>query len=150
MRTLALACGLAVLAGCTPADKADTPADSAAAPAALTLADVAGTWNMESRITGGDTTVVRSTLVVTAEPPGATLTLEGRPPVAARSIVADGDSVVYETESYESVLRPGVQVWIRSVNRMVDGRMLGVITAHYTTTGADSVVELRSRGTRAP
>jgi hypothetical protein len=36
-----------------------------------------------------------------------------------------------------------------SVSRLQDGKLVGVTTAHYKTTGPDSVRQLRVEGTRA-
>ncbi|MBI2536188.1 MAG: hypothetical protein HYW06_04325 [Gemmatimonadetes bacterium] len=48
------------------------------------------------------------------------------------------------------MLRPGTQVTTESVMRLVNGQLEGTVVAHYQTAGADSVVRLRQRGTRAP
>jgi hypothetical protein len=67
-----------------------------------------------------------------------------------RILAVGGDSIVMESGPYESVLRKGVQVTTRSVQRLVDGKVVGTTTAHYATSGADSVLQLRTEGTRAP
>ena len=64
--------------------------------------------------------------------------------------VVDGDSVMTEAGPFESNRRAGVQVSTRSVLRHVDGRLVGTTRASYATTGADSVLMLRTEATRAP
>jgi hypothetical protein len=155
MRRFALCCCVALLAACA---KTETPAtDSAAAmapapppPAPISLADVAGTWNIRSTPESGDTTVVASTLVTTADTTGWTLALPNRKPQPVRVVAVGGDSIVVSNGPYESVLRKGVKVTTESVYRLKDGKLVGTTVARYTTTGADSVLRLRTEGTRAP
>ena len=125
---------------------ADAPA---AAPAAVALADVAGKWDMRVMPETGDSTLVSYQLVAGADASGWTLNLPNRPPVPAR-VTAAGDSIVLEAGPFESVLRKGVQVTTQTVTRLQDGKLIGRTTAHYATSSADSVVQLRLEGTRAP
>ena len=78
------------------------------------------------------------------------MTLPNRPPVATRVVLVSGDSIVTENGPYESVLRKGVQVRTRSVMRLRDGKLIGNTVARYTTSGADSVLRLRTEATRTP
>ncbi len=157
MRVFTLLCSAAVLAGC--AKKADTAATDSAAtmapaatmgPAPLALADLAGTWNMSATPEGAAAPMVQFQMVATADQNGWTNTFKDRPAVPVRVVLVDGDSVVTETGPNESVLRKGVQVTTRSVMRLQDGKLVGSTVARYVTTGADSVLNLRSEGTRAP
>jgi len=59
-----------------------------------------------------------------------------------------GDSIVADAGPYESALRKGVKVTTHSVFRLQDGKLVGTTVAHYATKGADSVLNLRSEGTR--
>ena len=156
MRTAALFASAAVVfAACSrgeEAAKADSPAAApAAAPApataALSIADLAGRWSQETRGENSDSVLVRSEINATADPAGWTITLPGRPPMPMKVTVA-GDSIVTATGPYESVLRKGVQVTTESVSRMKDGKIVGITMAHYKTSGADSVVKLRTEMTR--
>lgn len=155
MRPLAFCCCAIVLVGCTkPKEQPATDAmtDSApapAAPAALALADVAGKWAMRTMNESGDSTLLTYELVATADPSGWTFNFPKRPPVPAR-IAAAGDSIVMDAGPYESLLRKGVQVTTHGVARLQDGKLVGGTTAHYKTTGPDSVLQLRFEGTRAP
>jgi hypothetical protein len=97
----------------------------------------------------GDSTLVTYELVATADPSGWTFNFPKRPPVPVR-VAAAGDSIVIDAGPYESLLRKGVQVTTHGVARLQDGKLMGATTAHYKTTGADSVLPLRFEGTRAP
>jgi hypothetical protein len=137
-------CGLALLViGCGKA------AD--AAPAAITLDDVAGTWNVRSTLEGDTATVVEYQMVATGESSGWGIQFPGRAdPVPVRVVAVDGDSIVSEAGPFESALRPGVQVSTRVVSRLRDGKLVGTTTAHYQVTTPDSVARLDFEGTRAP
>jgi hypothetical protein len=155
VRRFAMCCCAVVLVGCTKSKEQpamDTMADTTAAPAGpapIALADVAGKWTMRTMNESGDSTLVTYELVATADPSGWTFNFPKRPPVPAH-VAAAGDSIVIDAGPYESVLRKGVQVTTHGVARLQDGKLMGRTTAHYTTTGPDSVLQLRFEGTRAP
>ena len=67
-----------------------------------------------------------------------------------RVVAVAGDSIVTEAGPFESVLRKGVKVSTNSVLRLQNGKLVGTTIAHYATSGADSVRNLRIEGTRAP
>jgi hypothetical protein len=143
-----------VLVGCgKPADK---PADATVgeapameeAPAALSLADMAGTWNVKSKVEGSDTELSYD-IVATADKSGWTLNFPNRDPIPLRVVAVEGDSVVYQAGPFESALRKGVQVNTDVVARLKDGKLVGKTTAHYDVKGADSVATLTFEGTRA-
>ena len=143
-----------VLVGCgKPADK---PADATVgeapameeAPAALSLADLAGTWNVKSKVEGSDTELSYD-IVATADKSGWTLNFPKRDPIPLRVVAVEGDSVVYQAGPFESALRKGVQVNTDVVARLKDGKLVGRTTAHYDVKGADSVATLTFEGTRA-
>jgi hypothetical protein len=143
-----------VLVGCgKPADK---PADATVgeapameeAPAALSLADMAGTWNVRSKVEGSDKELSYD-IVATADKSGWTLNFPNRDPIPLRIVAVEGDSVVYQAGPFESALRKGVQVNTDVVARLQDGKLVGTTTAHYDVKGADSVATLTFEGTRA-
>jgi hypothetical protein len=142
------------VAACRPAadqPAADTTASVAPpAPAPIALADLAGTWEMKTMAEGSDSVLVTSELMATADTTGWMQHFAGRDPIPMRVITVDGDSVVTETGPFESVLRRGVQVTTHSVMRLQDGRLVGTTIARYATSGPDSVVRLRTEGTRRP
>jgi hypothetical protein len=151
-------CTTLVLIGCGKSDEtatdtaAGTAAATAPAPAALNLADMAGKWNMRAvPESGADTTPTMFVLTATGDTTGWTITFpnrRARVPVHVMSVA--GDSVIFHAGPYESVRRRGVQVTTESVARLRDGRIVGTTVAHYRTTGADSVLRLRTEGTKAP
>jgi len=155
MRFLALLCCAAVATGCSKSEQ--PPAQDTTAvvtpppPAPIALADVAGTWTVRSMAEGSDSVLVTTTMVATADTAGWSITFPGRAkPVPSRVVEVAGDSVTTETGPYESVLRKGVRVTTHSVMRLKDGKLIGTTVAHYSTTGADSVLRLHTEGTRVP
>lgn len=152
-------CSCAVLlAACAKKDDAavDTSAMAAsstesttpASPAPINLADVAGKWDMTSVPTAGDTTSTRYTLTATGTTKGWTLTFPNRPPVAL-TVRADGDSINTSSAQYSSVRRKGVKVTTDGWWHVENGTLVGTTTAHYAVKTADSVLVLKSTGTRA-
>jgi hypothetical protein len=131
---------------------AGTAAATAAAPATIALADVAGKWNMRSvPESGADTTPTIYVLTATGDTTGWTILFANRPtPVPVHVMSVAGDSIVFHSGPYESVRRKGVQVTTESVAHYRDGKLTGETVAHYKTTKADSVLRLRTEGTKAP
>ncbi|HWP36826.1 MAG TPA: hypothetical protein VNL18_04650 [Gemmatimonadales bacterium] len=149
MRNVLLFCTAAAALGCYKAE--DRSASEAAATPTISLADLAGKWTMQTMAQGSDSVLVTSELNATATTEGWTQILPGRDPIALHVVVA-GDSVVTHAGPYESVLRPGTTVTTENVMRLVNGMLEGRTTARYSgpNVGADSVLQLRTRGTRAP
>lgn len=143
MRWLTIGSCVAVLAGCARADQQ-------AARTSISLADVAGTWTMRTMPQDRDTVLVTFDLVAGADTAGWAYHFPQREPVAVRVVAVAGDSIVTEAGPYASVLRQGVQVSVHSVLRLQDGKLVGASVARYTQSGADSVIMLRTEGTRAP
>jgi hypothetical protein len=156
MRRLTLCCCIAILIGCSKSKQQPAPDAAAAAPAApaapapISLADVAGTWNMRTMADGSDSVLISYQLVATADPSGWMTNFPNRKPVPLRVVAVAGDSIVTEAGPYESVLRKGVQVTTHQVTRLQDGMLMGTTIARYSTSGPDSVLHLRFEGTRAP
>lgn len=157
MRSLALSCSIALLAACAKGEQEPAPDTTAvgmepAPTATISLADVAGRWNMTSTPeSGADTTANQYILSAMSDTAGWTIIFPNRPqPVALRVVSVDGDSIVTEAGPFESVRRKGVQVTTRSVFRKDGDRLVGSTRARYASTGADTVLTLRVEGTRAP
>lgn len=112
----------------------------------VSLADFAGTWNATTYLESGDT--VEYTMTATASPDGWMIDLPERDPMPMRIIAVAGDSVVSEVGPYESILREGVMVTVRSVSRMQDGGMVGTMEAIYATEEGETVVNGTMEGTR--
>jgi len=152
MRTLIVALGLALVAGCAkekPAVQAAPPPPPPAAPAPINLADVAGNWTVTVTPIASDSVLVTYTLHATAADTGWTVTFPGRKPMAVQ-ITTMGDSIMTTMATFQSVLRKQTKVSTTGVVHLVNGQLVGTTTAHYTTTKADSVVTLRMNGTKAP
>lgn len=111
------------------------------------MADLAGTWNMQTVAQGTDSVLVNYTMAATADTSGWMIMLPNRKPMSV-TVVASGDSIMVDRPAYESVLRKGVQVTTHSVARLVNGQMVGTVVAHYATKTADSVVTMGLKGTK--
>lgn len=148
MRAAALVLSFALLTACAPKDEAPA-ADQAAvqAPAAPTVADFAGNYQVTA-IIGTDT--VPSTMALTADGAGSTISLPGRPNVAL-TLSMSGDSLVSQSAEYESVLRKGTMVTTRTaVAKAADGSLAGTVTATYKATGGEQVATGSITGTKTP
>ena len=156
MRRIALCCCAVALVACNkpkeePAmDSTVSVPETPAAPAPIALADIAGKWNVRTMAESGDSTLVTYELVASGDTSGWSLNFPKRKPVPMRVVAVAGDSVVTEAGPFESVLRKGIKVTTNTVLRLQDGKLVGTTIAHYATSGADSVRNLRMEGTRAP
>jgi hypothetical protein len=150
-RLMVLGCA-AVLAACAKKEQppaADTTA-MAPPPPATTMADMAGKWSVQVMPADKDTTLLTYELNATADTSGWTLTFPGRDPIPMRVSPMSGDSVMIDAGPYPSALRKGVQVWTHTVARLQGGNLVSTTVAHYATNKPDSVVNLRSTGTKVP
>lgn len=155
MRPFLLLCCAVAIVGCA---KPDTKADTAAAtpappppPPPITLADVAGKWNVVGKNEAGDSTLLTYVVTATADTMGWKIQFTDRKnPIAMRVVMVSGDSIVADAGPFPSALRKGVQVRAHSVMRLRDGKLVGNTTAHYNVKTADSVRVLSTEGTRAP
>lgn len=150
-----MSCWIALLlVGC--GTSADKPADTAVgeapameeAPATVSLADVAGTWNVRSKVEGSDRELTYD-MVATADRSGWSIKFPDRDPIPVRVVAVEGDSIVTEAGPFESALRKGVQVSSRVVARLEGGKLVGRTTARYDVTGPDTVTHLTWEATRA-
>jgi hypothetical protein len=159
MRRFAFLLSVAAFVACarTETDSVDTTAlgDTAMgaavpapAPTPISLTDLAGRWNVRSTAPG-DTAPVTYVLAATSSRSGWTLTFPNRRPIPVRVVAVAGDSIITEAGPFESVRRPGVQVRSRQVWRIQDGQLVGTVEARYAR-GPDTLVYLRSEGTRVP
>jgi len=164
MLRVALACSTSLLlAACAKSDQAktDSAAGAAAAPAAATpapapapapaiaLADVAGKWQMRSvPESGTDTSATTYVLTATADSTW-TMTFPSGLKVPVH-VTVSGDSVIQKTGTFASQRRKGVKVTTEGSFRLQNGKLVGTTTAHYAKAGADSVLRLRTEGTKMP
>ncbi len=148
MSRLALLCCAVALVGCAASEEtADTP-DESTAPT-IALADVAGTWTVRAMSEGSDSVIVTYEMVATDNMEGWTMKFPDRDPLPMRVVAVNGDSVVVEAGPYESMLRAGVMVSVRSVSRLDGEMMMGTFVAHYETSEADSVLSGRFEAERS-
>ncbi len=153
---VAIACGTSLLlVGCSKSDQvaidsAAAPAAPAPAPAPLSLAAVAGKWNVRAvPESGTDTTATTYVLTATADTTGWLITFPSGVKVPVHVMVS-GDSVIEKTGVFESQRRKGMKVMTDGSLRMENGKLVGTTIAHYTKAGSDSVLRLRTEGTKAP
>lgn len=133
------------IAACSPAEQ---PVVEEALPAAPTLADFAGTWQNSATLTGVEAPVL-STMTGTEAGTDWTMTLEGRDPVPLQVSIV-GDSLITQTGEYESILRPGVMVTVRTAGVIHDGMLMGNMVATYKTAAGEEQVTGTIQGTRVP
>jgi len=127
-----------------------SPAPAPAPAPTLALADVAGKWQFSSvPMAGKDTSPTKYVLTATADTTGWTLTFPDKQVVPVK-VTVSGDSVQLASAEFKSQRRKGVKVTTETTLRLSDGKLSGVTTAHYAKAGADSVLQLKSEGTRAP
>ena len=139
---LALACG--------KQEQTPEAAPAAMAPAAFSLADAAGNWTYVAKNMAGDSVLVTADLMASADPAAWTMQLPDRP-VMPLTVTVSGDSVMTSSAEFESVLRKGVKVTTNSALRMVDGKLVGTMVAHYSNVAtADSVRTFMIEATRKP
>ena len=151
MRTTALLVLAVVATACTSKETppaADTTAMAPAAAPAMSLAGVAGMWNVNVMPADRDT-VLTSYVLNTTDSTAWKFTFAGRTDeIPMRITGISGDTLMTEAGPFESALRPGQQVSIKSKNVLQDGKLVGMIDANYAGTPADSILKLRSEGTR--
>lgn len=155
MRWIALSLCAVVAVACSKSEQpaaADTAAAAAApaAPAALTLDQVAGTWNMNVANQAGDSTLLTMVLTATADGGGWKMKFPDREEPVPAHATAAGDSIVVHAGPYSSPIRKNVQTTIAAVWRLQGDSLGGPVTAHYTVKSPDSVRVFRAMGTRAP
>ncbi|UCC25264.1 MAG: hypothetical protein JSU98_16310 [Gemmatimonadales bacterium] len=136
MRIPATLLTLLLVAACGGGEEGAPEMPEAAGPM---VADFAGNWQTMAMLEGTPDPVP-STLAGSADGSEWTMTLEGRDPVPLTASIV-GDSLVLVSDPYESVLREGVMVTIRTAGVLQeDGRMMGTLVATYQTPEGEQVV----------
>ena len=136
MRKLVVAALVLAVAACAKKDAA--PADSPAAaapppaPAALTNADLAGTWEGEGMPMNKDSGVVRFTMMNTASDTGWTMTFASGEKAKVSNVVIAGDSVTSTAGPFKSQVRKGLTANVNSTFRVKDGKLVGVTHSKYS------------------
>lgn len=154
MRLTALL-GIALLAaGCStkeapPAADTTTTTAAPAEPAAMSLESAAGTWNVRVMPMDKDTTLTTNVLTATADPAGWSFVQASGEKVKVRDVTVAGDSITTAAGPFKSGVRAKMTVKdLRTTYRLQDGKLVGVTTAKYETTGPDSVRQFRLEGTK--
>ena len=156
---LAACCAAIAISSCTSrtddAATSDTATGSVAtqdaAGATLSPAAVTGRWNMLATPErgGADSMITQYVLNATGDPKTWTINYPGRRPVPVE-VTFSGDSIITRAGPYQSFRRRGVRVRTEGVVRLEGDRLVGHTVARYNTGGPDSVLRLRTEGTRAP
>lgn len=154
MRRIAmLGCALLV-AGCStkeapPAADTTTAAAVPAAPAPMSLESLAGTWDFKVMGMDNDSTLTTHVLTASADPAGWSFLQPNGEKVTVRDVTVAGDSITSVAGPFSSGVRSGMKVKdLRTTYRLQDGKLVGVTTARYETTGPDSVRQFRLEGTK--
>ena len=148
MRFTALLGCVVLVAACSTKETPPADTTAAAAPASVSLASRAGIWNVNVMPLDRDT-VLTSYVLNTTDTSAWSFQFTGRTDVIPMRVTGtSGDTVMTEAGPFESGIRKGQQVSIRSKSWMQDGKFMSLIDAHYEGTPADSVVRLRADGTR--
>jgi hypothetical protein len=159
MRRIAFLFCAATLAGCTKSETnttADTtpvaapvPEVAAPAPAPVSLAQVAGKWDVKVTNEAGDSTLTQYVLTATADKSGWSIKFPSGLTVPMQVTSVAGDSITTAAGPYSSVLRKGVKVSTEGTFRLQDGKIVGTTIAHYKVSTPDSVLHLKMAGTSA-
>ena len=139
MRTTSTLIMLFTMSACGAGEE-EMPAaeEPAAAPVTtvITASDFHGTWEGQAMLEGTPEPVH---VTMEGTESGWTMTLPDRDPIAL-GVSMSGDSLVLVSEPYESVIQDGVTVQTRSAVVLQDGRIVGSVTATYTTPEGERVV----------
>ena len=148
MRAAATLLAVLLIAGCTAQDEAteDGAMMEETTTADPTLADFAGTWEITSTLEGTPDPVP-STMTGTEDASTWTMSLEGRPDIPLQ-VSMQGDSLIAQSAEYESILRPGVMVTVRTASVLAGDALSGTVHATYQTPTGEEVVHGTNRGTR--
>ena len=141
MRVTSLLCCAILLVGCSKAETAadtaavvDTAPAAAVEPAPLSLAQVAGKWNVRSTNNDpADTVVTTYVLDAKADTTGWTMQFPTGAPIAVHIMSMGGDSVVTEAGPFDSRRIKSVKVHTITTWRLRDGKLAGSTVAHYET-----------------
>ncbi len=157
---LAACCAAIALSSCTTRTDDTATSDTAAGSVAtgdlaatgvLSPSAVAGRWNMLAtpEAGGADSMITQYVLNATDDPKNWTISYPGRRPVPV-DVTFSGDSIMTRAGPYPSFRRSGVRVRTEGVVRLEGDRLVGHTIARYNTGRPDSVLRLRTEGTRAP
>jgi hypothetical protein len=145
MRALpTLLCALLLIA-CGAQDEEPAP-EAGAVAETPSIADFAGTWSNVATLEGVDEPVP-TTMSGSASGEDWTMSLADRDNIPVR-VHMSGDSLIGQSEEYESILRPGVMVDVRTASVLREGELVGNLLATYRTPDGEERVRGTIRGTR--
>lgn len=148
--TALLGCAVLVVA-CAKSDTppaADTSTAATTAPAsAVSLAALAGMWDVTVKPEGKDT-VLTTYVLNTMDSTAWTFVFPNRTDtISLRVTGVSAEGVMTEAGPFKSNVRGGdAMVSTSGPFRLENGKMVGITTARYQTTGPDSVVRLSIEG----
>lgn len=149
MRFTALIGCVAVLAGCTA--KESKPSDSSAADTTAAAPQmspyIAGVWNVVVKPEGKDTVVTTYVLNTTDSATWLFAFPNGKP-TEMHVTGLKGDTVLAETDLFDSSVRPGLKARTNAKFWMQDTMLVGKNVVHYQTTGSDTLRIFDTEGTR--
>ena len=115
----------------------------------MSLESLAGKWNFRVMAMDNDSTLTTHVLTASADPAGWSFLQPNGENVTVRNVTIAGDSITSEAGPFSSGVRSGARVKdLRTTYRLQDGKLVGVTTAKYETTGPDSVRQFRLEGTK--
>lgn len=145
MRVLTAVLGTLILVACGTRDEA--PAAGAEGVAATSsMAQFAGTWSNVVTLEGV-AEPVPSTMRGSAAGNDWTMSLRDRENIPVR-VHMNGDSLIGQSAEYESILRPGVMVNVRTASVLRGDALVGNVVATYRTPNGEQQVRGTIRGTR--
>ena len=152
MRRFAMFAVTVLLIACAnDQEQTDSGADTvqvAPPPSSISLADVAGTWNMRAMPEGSDS-VLTTYQLWAANDTVWRMKFDNRPDTLhVRVLAVEGDSVRVQVGPYSSALRKNVSVTTLSTYRLAGDKLVGRSVAHYSVSTPDSVRYIRTEGTR--
>jgi len=144
--------GLAVLSAlflvaCGTPDEEPAPGPQAVAEA-TSIARFAGTWSGTVTLEGVDEPVT-TTMTGSAAGDDWTMSVPDRENIPLR-VHLSGDSIVAQSETYESILRPGVTAQVRTASVLRNGEMVGSVLVTYIMPDGQEQVRGTVRSTRVP
>ena len=149
---------LSLLAACGGSSDDATAMDSDSAgmmaeakPTALTAEAINGSWNGISMEEVGDSVTFRWTYTRNADGT-AGFVYEGSSDTVSYATVVSGDSVVSTSEPYTPPSAPtgSPQIMVRTVGRLVGGKLVGTSAVRLATSPDSVVARGRWEATRAP
>ncbi len=150
MRSLLLVPALLLAAACGEKDAPEEMPPEVTAPAALSAANISGSWSGMTMASGTDSVVSSWTSTATTDSTGV-LVFEGATDSIPYSTMFDADSAVFTSNPYIDPAREdGMMVMWRSVGRLqADGQLRG--TVQTMVVGTTDVVDTGDwHATRAP